>query len=66
MSDFGFALLMFTFVAATFVSGVLVTGETPTYKLGKESKLLIDECELNLPRDQFCELVAKPKGDVNE
>jgi len=45
--------------AIIFISAVVIIN---TIKLNR----LIDDCEKNLPRDQYCELVAtpdKPKDD---
>ena len=61
MKGFGLILSIFTLVTSAFVGGVLLTVETTIYKLGQESNTLIEQCELSLPRDQFCELIAKPQ-----
>ena len=62
MSEFGAFLLFIGLLTLVFVSGVVITSKTTTYKLGQESILLLEQCELPLPREEFCELVATPKG----
>ena len=66
MSEFGGFLFFILLMTIAFSTGAVLVGESSTYERGKESELLIEQCELSLPRDQFCELVAKPKGDVHE
>ena len=56
-------LVVFVLIFGAFAVGALLTTETTIHKLGRESKILIEQCELSLPRDQFCELIAKPKGE---
>lgn len=61
MSDFTFGSIMVVLFVAAFVLGSILTSFTSTFKTGKEAKAIIEQCELSLPRDEFCELVALPK-----
>lgn len=49
-----------------WVIGVLMAGACIAFGLqdildrGEESSMLLIECQKELPRDQFCEIIAKP------
>lgn len=54
---------MIALLTGAFVLGSILTSFTTTFKTGKEVKELIQQCESSLPRNQFCELIAKPVGE---